>query len=140
VWVSSHPLNTGFLQLQHESWQRRLAYYRFEVGETLYRAALPKFLSSSSDIFLSRARNPSTSKSATLNGLHAVTPEEPSDSPWYEAHLGTAEDTHLGLDHRHRRVDNYAPGESSAPRVVRRSRVRWGYSRSCLGFWDLYPA
>jgi hypothetical protein len=32
----------------------------FALGETMYRAALPNFRSSSSDIFVSRVRNAST--------------------------------------------------------------------------------
>jgi hypothetical protein len=36
----------------------------FAVGETLYRAALPNFRNSSSDIFLSRVRNLLTCKVA----------------------------------------------------------------------------
>ncbi len=39
----------------------------FALGETTYRAALANFRSSSSDIFLSRVRNASTSKLAKLN-------------------------------------------------------------------------
>jgi hypothetical protein len=47
----------------------------FAVGATMYRAAFPNFRSSSSDIFLRRVRNPSTSKVASWMDCIAVAPD-----------------------------------------------------------------